>query len=300
MFERAGSSRAGVAALALAAMLTAGCTSSDNEAIGTIATTAAPSPTSPEPVVTPAPTEQAPAKTYIVMSGDSLSAIAAAAKISLGELVAANPWTDGAAHVIHPGDVVTLPLGATQPVPRSTSTTTSDSPGSNSPTSVAGDEMGGYRLVAPEALLLLSDEGISHSVDDPLADGVYYAGTYELTADGSGVRFDLAQFYSTDACIAATDTVPGETVDESGCYGGSVDTSSTAVVTMRLDNDVPVILVSADYKYLEVTANEFARLLKGEPPAPDAPAWFVYQPYWDAMVQIADGKVVRANQRPSS
>ena len=180
------------------------------------------------------------------------------------------------------------------------STTTSDSPGSNGTTLVANVAVGGYRLVGPNALLDFGADGTTHSVDDPLADGVYYASTYEPTADGSAVRFNLARFSTTEGCIAALGTVPEGTVDESQCYGGSVDTSKTAVVTMPLDNEVPVILVSADYRYVEVTAKEFARLLKGEPPAADAPARFEYQPYWDAMVEIADGKVVRANQRPSS
>jgi LysM repeat protein len=294
MFERAGSPLVfGLATLAMAAMLVSGCSSAQDAPADTIGKTTAPSTTS----LASAPAETAPATTYIVVSGDSLSAIAAAASVSLTELVSANPWSDGAAHVIHPGDVVLLPNGATLP---GSTTTTSDASGSNGSTPIAGVEKGGYRLVDPEALLDLGDGGISHSVADPLADGVYYASTYELTADGSGVQFKLARFYSTEACIATLDSVPDETVDVSGCYGGSVDTSSTAVVTMPLDGGAPVVLVTADYKYIEVTAREFARLLNGDRPAPDAPASFDFQPYWDAMVEIADGMVVRANQRPSS
>ena len=301
MHSRAGSLRAvDVASLALSAVLIAGCASSNDKAGSTIDMVTSLSVTSVASVDEASTTESAPTNTYVVVSGDSLSAIAAASGVSLSALVAANPWSDGAAHVIHPGDLVILPPGATQPGPRQTSTTTSDPPGSDGTAAEKNVDVGGYRLVAPDALLDFDADGTTHSIESPLADGVYYASTYEPTADGSAVLFNLARFSTTEACIDALDTVPEGTVDEEQCYGGSVDTSATTVVTMRLDNEVPVILVTNDYRYLEVKAMEFARLLKGEPPAADAPAWFEFAPYWDAMVEIADGEVVRANQRPSS
>lgn len=292
------------AALALALMLVAGCTSSHGKATDTIATTTAPSPASLPPVLSTVPTESARTKSYIVISGDSLSAIAAAASTSLGELVAANSWSDGAAHVIHPGDVIELPAGATQPEPRSTSTTTNDSPVRNSSTSVTGGAaLGGYRLLGPEEEPLpLGADGTSHPVSDPLADGLYFADTYGLTADGAGVRFNIARFMSTEACIATLDTVTDGTIDPSGCYGGHVDTSSTAVVTRGIDSNFPVVLVFDDrgsVSYLEVTSEEFARLLKGELPASDAPAGYEFR-RWPAMVEVVDGTVQRLNQRWSS
>jgi hypothetical protein len=154
--------------------------------------------------------------------------------------------------------------------------------------------------VGPERLLPLADDGTSHPIADPLADGVYYATSYDVASDGASVQFQLARFYDVEACVATMDTVPSGTVDASGCYGGWVDTSATAVVTMPVDPAVPVILVSFDYRYYEVTAEEFARLLRGEPPSPEAPAGYEFQPYWRAMVDVEAGAVVRANQQPSS
>lgn len=157
-----------------------------------------------------------------------------------------------------------------------------------------------YREVGAEALLQFGADGTTHRIDDPLEDGNYFAPTYALTEDGTGIQFDLARASTTDACITALGTVPGGTVDEFDCYGGSLDTSSTAQIELATDSAVPVILVSVQYDDLEVSAGEFARLLRGEPAGPDAPAGFEYQPYWAAMVEIADGAIIRVSQFPTS
>lgn len=145
----------------------------------------------------------------------------------------------------------------------------------------------------------LADVGTSHPIDDPLADGVYYAIGYAVTADGAGVEFELVRFYDIDACIATLDTEPSGTVDRSGCYGGWVDTSTTAVVTMSVDIAAPVVLVSSTLGNYAVSAEEFARLLSGEPPSPDAPSGIENQGYW------GDGRGGRwqrgaGEQQPSS
>jgi hypothetical protein len=158
---------------------------------------------------------------------------------------------------------------------------------------------GGYEEVGADQLLPLGADGKSDPIADPLGDGVYYAIAYSPTDDGS-VRFDLARFISAETCIDELDTVPGGTVDQQGCYGGVEDTDATASVTMPLDGATPVILVTQDFRFFRVTAAEFARLLAGEAPAPDAPPGFEYQPYWRAMVEVVDGEVARANQQPSS
>ena len=63
---------------------------------------------------------------------------------------------------------------------------------------------------------------------------------------------------------------------------------------MPVDAAVPVIVVSTDFRYYEVTASEFGRLLSGAPgSSPDAPAGYEYQGYWAAMVEVADGTVMR-------
>jgi hypothetical protein len=40
--------------------------------------------------------------------------------------------------------------------------------------------------------------------------------------------------------------------------------------------------------------------VSGNPPSADAPPAFEFQPSWAAMLEIADGAVVRVSQRPSS
>lgn len=295
-----------IAVLGVAAMLVTGCTSSDAGSANTSMETGAPPTTRPATVLADAPTptvsfaQPASSNTVVVASGDSLSAIAAAASVSLADLLNANSWSDGAAHVIHPGDVVVLPVDAALPAPRPTTAATAVAPAATSLASTVAAESGGYRSVGPDALLDLGSDGISHSIDDPLANGIYYAESYALTANGAEIQFNLARFASTEACIATLDTVTEGTVDQSGCYGGLPDTSTTAVVTMPADSGVPVILVTADYGHLEVSAREFARLLDGEPPAVDAPSGFEFQPYWDALVEISQGRIVRADQRRSS
>jgi hypothetical protein len=159
---------------------------------------------------------------------------------------------------------------------------------------------GGYTEVAADQLLTLAADGKSDPITDPLGDGVFYATAYSVTDGGSSVRFDLARFISTETCIEELDTVPADTVDQQSCYGGVEDTTATASTTLPIDSSAPVILVTQDYRFFRVTAVEFARLLAGEAPAPDAPRGFEYQPYWRAMIEVVDGNVVRVNQQPSS
>ena len=213
--------------------------------------------------------------------------------------------TGSTAASVGPSPVATVPDTASTPSPE---TTTSNPPRTTGPTaSSTTDSTGGvvadgaeYREVGAEALLQFGADGTTQPIDDPLDDGIYFAPTYALTEDGTGIRFDLARASTTEACITALGTVPSGTVDEFDCYGGSLDTSSTAQIELATNSAVPVILVSMQYDFLEVSTGEFARLLRGGPAGPDAPAGFEYQPYWAAMVEIADGAIVRVNQFPTS
>ena len=140
---------------------------------------------------TEAPVEPAATGSYVVVAGDSLSAIAGAAGVSLDALVAANGWSDGAAHLIQPSDVIVLPPGASAPGPQPTAAITIASPGTGAPTTAvpaSGAGTGGYHEVGPEWLLPLAEDGASHPIDDPLADGVYYATSYAMTARRRGGR----------------------------------------------------------------------------------------------------------------
>lgn len=71
----------------------------------------APAPAAP--VVAPAPATPAPAMTYTVLSGDSLSGIAGRMGVKLSTLLAANKLT--VASVIHPGAQLAVPAGGVLP-----------------------------------------------------------------------------------------------------------------------------------------------------------------------------------------
>ncbi|MCU1388870.1 MAG: hypothetical protein JWL72_2208 [Ilumatobacteraceae bacterium] len=244
------------------------------------------------------------AESYVVVAGDFLSGIAAAANVSLDSLIATNGWPDGSVHVIYPGDVIALPAGATQPSPKTPTTVTPTSAGtpvaSTTITSPTDAVVGGYREVTGDALLSLQADGATHTIDNPLQNGVYDAESYNVSSDGSSIEFHLARFFEDEACRATLPTDSAGTIDESDCYGGKSDLTKTAVVRLSIISDAPIILTTGDYRYVQVTAAEFARLLLGNPPAADAPEWFTYARYWGALVEIDNGTVLRANQRPTS
>ncbi len=101
-------------------------------------------------------------KSYTVQAGDYSSGIAAETGVTIDDLIAVNGWSDGTGHVIHPGDVLVLPAGATEP--RSTPTAGS------SPKSQAGALE--YLEVDPGALLGVGPDGTTTPIDDPLGDGI--------------------------------------------------------------------------------------------------------------------------------
>lgn len=47
--------------------------------------------------------------TYTIEAGDYLSGIATKFNTTVDAIVAANGWSDGAAHALFPGDVINLP-----------------------------------------------------------------------------------------------------------------------------------------------------------------------------------------------
>jgi hypothetical protein len=204
-----------------------------------------------------------------------------------------------------------------------TGSVSATAPGSSLPTTAAGEQApptttdsgtdmtDGYVEVGSEELLGFGPDGTTETIEEPLNDGTYYANTYSLAADGSGIVFDLAHFTDADACIDARGTVPTGTVDISDCFGGVLDTSRTAQVTLPVDGPVPVIVVfdcgpsqsctdSGTVPQFRVSSPEFARLLRGETPSAAAPAGFEFQPFWPAFVEIRDGSIVRVDQRWTS
>lgn len=289
------------AAVVASVVVLAGCSGSGDDAGSPTGSVSTPASLSTPPIAPSAsvPGSSLPTTSYTVVAGDYLLSIASAAGVSVDEIVATNGWADGADHLIRPGDVIRLPSGATagqQAPPR--------------PTGSGTDEADSYVEVGWETGLEVGPDGATEAIVDPLNDGTYYASSYSLTADGSGIVFDLARFISADACITALGTVPMGTVDGSDCFGGVVDTSTTAQVTLPVDGPVPVTLgddcgttqscAAGNIRYLRVSTREFARLLAGEPPSAGAPAGFEGLLNWDTLVEIRDGSIVRVNQRWTS
>jgi LysM repeat protein len=116
--------RAGIAArlalLALGLTVLASCTTETTEADGVVAVEAA---------------------GYSIVAGDTLSGIAQRAGVSVGEIVAANGWSDGSDHLLLPGDVIQLPQGAavapsSAPSPSAPSSSATSSVATESPASM--------------------------------------------------------------------------------------------------------------------------------------------------------------------
>jgi LysM repeat protein len=285
------------AALVSSLAVLVGCSGSGNDdgSSAGSASTQASNATSPIAASSTVVVSSLPTVTYTVAAGDYLVAIASATGVSVDDIVSANGWADGVDHLIRPGDVIRLPSGATagRPAP------------SSRPAGSGGDETDGYVEVESKAYLGWGPDGTT-TIEDPLKDGTYYASSYSLTPDGSGIVFELARFITTEACLDALPTVPTGTVDESGCYGGSFDTSRTARVTLPVDGPVPVVLVaecdctgSGLVTYWQVSSREFGRLLRGEPPSAAAPAGFQFRPF-QAVVKIRGGSIERVEQWYSS
>ena len=113
-------SRAALGALAVAL---AACSS--DSAVGSHG---APSSPSEAAVVPTQLSTEAPSSTYTVVAGDSIVAIANRFCVSSAVIVAANAWSDGIQHVIHPGDQLTIPSEACAPTSVIVATTTSSRP----------------------------------------------------------------------------------------------------------------------------------------------------------------------------
>lgn len=75
-------------------------------------TTAAAAPEATTPVATSTTFDAASGATYVVVAGDYLTGIAKKTGTTVDAIVAANGWSDGADHVIIPGQTIKLPAKA--------------------------------------------------------------------------------------------------------------------------------------------------------------------------------------------
>lgn len=254
--------------------------------------------------------EVAAGPSYTIVSGDTLSGIAGRAGVPLDDLIAVNGWSDGENHTILPGDVITLPEGATVPTPRTTTTAASNSGSGNSGSgsgnsgsgsgnsgsgsgnsgsgsSGSGNSEGGYRTASPNYT-----EGDTLVVSSPVVDGDYGA---EATSDGTVITFVLGRIVSWETCAEgmtddeASDACASPPLWEPG------DGTSISVAGSDLD-EVTVINGFDANNVWSVDGEELARLIAGEAPASDAPDGFQFY-NWTYLVTVAGGDVVAADQQ---
>lgn len=110
-----------LAAVAIGIALLGACSSSDSAGVDTTTTVESTTTVAPSTTVESTTTVDggvaAATGSYTIVAGDTLIGIAERAGVSVDDLVAANGWTDGTDHAIFPGDVITLPAGASTPAP---------------------------------------------------------------------------------------------------------------------------------------------------------------------------------------
>jgi LysM repeat protein len=230
----------------------------------------------PEPVVAIDPVDSAG---YTIVAGDTLSAIAARAGVSLSDLVDANGWPDGSDHLILPGDVIALPQGASAPGSAAAPLDATAPAGGSDP---AG-ELGGYQARPSFASLPVNQE--TNPIVDPLPDGEYWSVDY--TSDGQDVSFRLLQLFTGEACYERFDDCLSDanTLSEPSATVSLSASAATSVIW------TPGNLVES----YRVSNREFARLVAGFAPASDAPAGFAYGRFI-VVVTVRDGQAVAADQ----
>lgn len=234
--------------------------------------------------------------TYAIVTGDTLSGIAARAGVSLDDLVAANGWSDGADHSIFPGDAVRLPAGAVMSAaPANTSapaTSEAASAGASATTapSAGAPSKGGY---GPATVDLFPTGGGTDPVVSPLPDGHYWAST--TSSDGTNVTFTLGQYFTCDGSQF-------EEYPELECPSG-FDTISTPSATVRLASNAVVTIATGssleNQTLADVSPGEYTRLVSGQQPAADAPAGFVFLD-WITFVEVKGGSAVAVMQMYTS
>ncbi len=244
----------------------AACSTTDDSSVDSVAR--------PESVV---PTDPVDFAGYTVVAGDTLSAIADRAGVSLSDLVDANGWPDGSDHLILPGDVIALPQGARPP-------------GSAPPPSAGGsdpvEESGGYQAISSPAVASLQVDQKTNPIVDPLPDGEYWS--WDYTSDGQDVSFTLVQFFVGDACR--------ERFDDCASDNNTLQLPSATVgLSASAPTSVVWCCVGGSFESYRVSNREFARLVAGFAPASDAPAGFAYSRS-GAVVTVRDGQAVAVDQ----
>jgi len=177
---------------------------------------------------------------------------------------------------------------STQP-PTTTSAPGTSSPTTTSaPTTVVDVAVGGYVPVDEVPVLV---GGASDPIEVPLPDGVYWS--WEYASAGDSVEFVLSQLFTGDACRQQFgDSAEACASDNNTLYEPS------ATITMSPGDQPATVLMStgpAGFDRFRVSATEFARLVGGQVPAPDAPAGFSFERH-PVVIAVSGGEIDSVDQ----
>jgi LysM repeat protein len=229
------------------------------------------------------------ALSYTINSGDTLTGIAERAGVSLADLVSANAWPDGSDHLIRPGDRIVLPGGATVPSPpEAAQAGTTATP---TTTSAVTASAGGYEPSEGPRPSSIAANQKSDPIVVPLPDGQYWS--WDYTSDGAAVSLTLVQYFVGDACREQF----GDSDDACASDNNTLSEPSTTV-QLSPTADTSVVACcndSGQFESYRVSTSEFARLVAGLAPAPDAPTDFTYGAY-GVVVDVQNGQAVSAQQ----
>ena len=223
--------------------------------------------------------------TYTIDAGDTLSGIAARAGVSVADLVTANDWPEGIDHLLLPGDVIELPLGSSIVPAGPSPATTNARPAPDSKATSAGYEPSGT-LSVPSFI----ENQKSDPILDPLPDGQYWS--WDYTSDDERVSFTLVQYFFGDACREQF----GDAEDACASDNNTLSSPSTTM-PLAAAAATSVIACCDDGRFTSyrVSTKEFARLVEGLAPAPDAPEGFTFARY-GVIVTVRNGQAIAADQ----
>ena len=190
---------------------------------------------------------------------------------------------------------VAAALGPTT-VPTTVPTTASPAPAATEPavastqptTTMSDVAPGGYVPVDAVPALV---GGASDPIEVPLPDGVYWS--WEYASAGDSVEFVLSQLFTGDACRQQF----GD--DDVACASDN-NTLYEPTTTIKMApgiTSVTVLVASggAGFDRFAVSAIEFARLVDGQAPAPDAPAGFSFARH-PVVIVVTGGEIESVGQ----
>jgi hypothetical protein len=131
--------------------------------------------------------------------------------------------------------------------------------------------------------------GASDPIEVPLPDGVYWS--WEYASAGDSVEFVLSQLFTGDTCRQqfGAEACPS---DNNTLYEPST------TITMAPEITSVTVLVAAGevgFDRFAVSAIEFARLVEGRAPAPDAPAGFSFERH-PVVIVVTGGEIESVDQ----